>query len=59
MRKMLVDALRSHHSEPMSRAELWLGIITVYLVLGAYFMGHLTTQTGTAEKTVVPVTNRA
>jgi hypothetical protein len=59
MRKMLVDVLRRHHSEPMSRTEMWLGIITVYLVLGAYFMGHVTSQTGTAEKTVAPVTNRA
>ena len=60
MRKMLVDAMRRHHSEPMSRLEMCLGIITVYLVLGAYFVGHLSSQMGTAEKTpVVPVTNRA
>jgi hypothetical protein len=60
MRKMLVDVLRRHHSEPVSRVEMWLGIITVYLVLGAYFMGHVSSQMGTAEKTpIVPISNRA
>jgi hypothetical protein len=56
---MLFDALRRYESEPMSRTEMWLGIITLYLVLGAYFMGHLSSHTGTAEKTPVAVTNRA
>ena len=59
MRNMLFDALRRYESEPMSRTEMWLGIITLYLVLGAYFMGHLSSHTGTAEKTPVAVTNRA
>ena len=57
---MLFDALRRYQSEPMSRTEMWLGIITLYLVLGAYFMGHFSSQMGTAERTpVVPLTNRA
>lgn len=60
MRKMLVDAIRRYHSEPMSRLEMCLGIITIYLVLGAYFVGHFSSQMGTAQKTpIVPLTNRA
>ena len=39
MRKMLVEQL-SRPSEPMRRLELWLGVITVYLVLSAFLMGH-------------------
>ena len=44
----------------MSRVELWLGVITVYLVLSAFLMGHLSNHAGAAEKQpVVPVSNRA
>lgn len=71
MRKTLVEKFRSdlrllaskatsYQSEPLSRLEMWLGVITVYLVLSAFLMGHFTARTGTAQKqTVVPVSNRA
>lgn len=59
MRKTLVDTLTCE-SEPVSRIELWLGIITLYLVISAFVMGHFSAQTGTADRsTVVPATNRA
>jgi hypothetical protein len=71
MRKTLVEIFRSqlrslvwkarnYQSEPLSRVEMWLGVITVYLVLSAFLMGHFSAQTGAAMKqTVVPVSNRA
>jgi hypothetical protein len=71
MRKTLVEKFRSdlrllaskatsYQSEPLSRLEMWLGVITVYLVLSAFLMGHFAALTGTAQKqTVVPVSNRA
>ncbi|HEY5617759.1 MAG TPA: hypothetical protein VIK60_07425 [Vicinamibacterales bacterium] len=59
MRKALAKAL-TYESEPLSRVELWLGIITVYLVLSAFFMGRFSAHIGAAdEHTVAPVTNRA
>jgi hypothetical protein len=59
MRKALVHAL-THESEPLSRVEMWLGIITLYLVICAFVMGHFTRQMGTADRsTVIPATNRA
>jgi hypothetical protein len=71
MRKALVEIFRSrlrslawqasnYRSEPLSRVEMWLGVITVYLVLSAFLMDHLSDHTGAAEKQpVVPVTDRA
>ena len=71
MRKTLVEIFRSqfrslackarnYQSEPLSRVEMWLGVITVYLVLSAFLMGHLSNHYGAAEKQpVVPVSNRA
>ena len=71
MRKMLVGIFRSrfralvwqarnYQSEPLSRVEMWLGVITVYLVLSAFLMGHFSAQAGAAMKQpVVPVSNRA
>jgi hypothetical protein len=51
---------RNYESEPLSRVEMWLGVITVYLVLSAFLMGHLADHTGAAEKQpLVPVTDRA
>jgi hypothetical protein len=59
MRKALVDAL-SRESEPLSRVEMWLGIITLYLVISAFVIGHVSGHIGTADRsTVVPATNRA
>jgi hypothetical protein len=59
MRQALRDWL-STGSEPLTRVELWLGLVTLYLVLGAYAMGYLTSQFGTAEKTAIaPISNRA
>jgi hypothetical protein len=59
MRKTLVETLTGE-SEPLSRIEMWLGIITLYLVICAFVMGHLSGHTGTADRsTVVPATNRA
>jgi hypothetical protein len=58
--RALVWQARNYQSEPLSRVEMWLGVITVYLVLSAFLMGHFSTQTGAALKqTVVPVSNRA
>jgi hypothetical protein len=71
MRKALLEIFRSrlrslrwqainYDSEPLSRVEMWLGVITVYLVLSAFLMGHLSDQRGAAEKQpVVPVSDRA
>jgi hypothetical protein len=43
----------------MSRVELWLGVITVYLVLSAFLMGHITDHAGAADKQpVVPLSDR-
>jgi hypothetical protein len=51
---------RNYQSEPLSRVEMWLGVITVYLVLSAFLMGHLSNHAGAAEKQpVAPVSNRA
>jgi hypothetical protein len=59
MRKMLLEQL-SRPSEPITRLELWLGVITVYLVLSAFLMGHLSTEMGAAEKSsVTAVSDRA
>lgn len=59
MRHTLRDWLAAE-SEPLTRLELWLGVITMYLVLSAFTMGYLARQFGTAEKTaIVPITNRA
>jgi hypothetical protein len=59
MRKMLVEQL-SRPSEPIARLELWLGVLTVYLVLSAFLMGHFSTETGAAEKnSVTAVSDRA
>ena len=39
---------------------MWLGVITVYLVLSAFLMGHLSDHTGAADtQPVVPVSDRA
>jgi hypothetical protein len=39
---------------------MWLGVITVYLVLSAFLMGHFSDYAGAAEKQpVVPVSDRA
>lgn len=44
----------------MSRTELWLGVITVYLVITAFVMGHFSAEMGAAQKNeVVPVSDRA
>ena len=71
MRKTLVEKFRSefrvlacqartYRSEPLSRVELWLGVITVYLVLSALLMGQFSARTGASLKdTVVPISNRA
>jgi hypothetical protein len=49
----------NHQSEPMSRIEMWLGVITVYLVLSAFLMGHIADHAGAADKQpVVPVSDR-
>ena len=43
----------------MSCVELWLGVITVYLVLSAFLMGHIVDHAGAADKQlVVPVSDR-
>jgi hypothetical protein len=50
----------NYQSEPLSRVEMWLGVISVYLVLSAFLMGHFSAHTGAELKeTVVPVSNRA
>ena len=71
MRKALVEILRSrfrslackarsYQSEPLTRVEMWLGVITLYLVLSACLMGHFSGEAGAAEtQPVVPVSNRA
>jgi hypothetical protein len=47
-------------AKPLSRLELWLGIITMYLVVTAYFLGLFARYAGTAEGTpIIPITNRA
>ena len=44
----------------MSRLELWLGVITMYLVLSAFLMGQFASHRGAAEKApVIPATGRA
>ena len=49
----------NYQSEPLSRVEMWLGVISVYLVLSAFLMGHFSAHTGAELKeTVVPVSNR-
>ena len=59
MRKAFVHAL-TRESEPLSRLEMWLGIITLYLVISAFLMGHFAAHMGAADRsTVVPATNRA
>ena len=59
MKKALLDKL-TRESEPLSRLELWLGVITMYLVLSAFLMGQFASHTGAAEKApVIPLTNRA
>ena len=43
----------------MNRVELWLGVITVYLVLSALLMGHIADHAGAADKQpVVPLSDR-
>jgi len=59
MRKMLFEHL-NRESEPMSRIELWLGVITVWLVISAFLVGHFSAEMGAAQKnSVVPVSDRA
>ncbi|MGH9257936.1 MAG: hypothetical protein ACRD3C_25530 [Vicinamibacterales bacterium] len=59
MRKALRDAL-AHKSEPLTRLELWLGVITLYLVVSAFLLGRFASHIGAAETApVVPVSNRA
>ena len=49
----------NYQSEPMSRVEMWLGVITVYLVLSAILMGHIADHAGAADKQpVVPISDR-
>jgi hypothetical protein len=56
---MLFEHL-SCESEPMSRIELWLGVITVWLVISAFLVGHFSAEMGAAQKnSVVPVSDRA
>jgi hypothetical protein len=58
--RLLASQARTYRSEPLSRVEMWLGVITVYLVLSAFLMGQFSEYTGAAqEQTVVPVSNRA
>ena len=45
MRKALLHALASP-SEPLSATEQWLGLITLYLVLSAFLVGHFSANTG-------------
>jgi hypothetical protein len=62
MRKTLLEKVEQYNrgSEPMSRVELWLGVITVYLVISAFVMGHVAAEMGAAQKNeVVAVSNRA
>jgi hypothetical protein len=43
----------------MSRVEMWLGVITLYLVLSAILMGHIAEHAGAADKQpVVPLSDR-
>jgi hypothetical protein len=49
----------NYQSEPLSRVEMWLGVITIYLVLSAFLMDHLSDRSGAAEKQpVVPISDR-
>jgi hypothetical protein len=49
----------TYQSEPMSRVEMWLGVITLYLVLSAILMGHIAEHAGAADKQpVVPLSDR-
>ncbi len=49
----------NYQSEPMSRVEMWFGVIAVYLVLSAFLMGHIADRAGAADKhPVVPVSDR-
>ena len=58
MRSALRDWLATE-SKPLSRLELWLGIITMYLVLSAYVIGQFAHYTGADSAPVIPATNRA
>jgi hypothetical protein len=58
--RSLASNAASYQSEPLSRLEMWLGVITVYLVLSAFLMGQFSDHTGAAQKqSAVPVSNRA
>ena len=57
--RSLARQASNYQSEPMSRVELWLGVITVYLVLSAFLMGHIADHAGAADKQpVVPLSDR-
>ena len=58
--RLLACQARTYRSEPLSRVEMWIGLITLYLVLGAFLMGQFSADTGAAlkETVVVPVSNR-
>lgn len=57
MRKALFQSLASP-SEPLSRTEQWLGLVTLYLVLSAILMGQFTANSGAADRYPTKVITR-
>jgi hypothetical protein len=52
--------LPAFESEPLSRTELWIAAVAIYLILGTFLFGHFGGWTSTAEQErIIPLTHRA
>lgn len=59
MKKFFRD-LPAFEGEPLSRTELWIAAVAIYLILGSFLFGHFGGWTSTAEQErIIPLSHRA